>query len=104
MAHGGRDDLKDKIADLRKEQSACADQKKKLAKELRNAAKRRARLKRKAKQLNDDDLIAVLRMRHQGMAAAASSAASSSTSGRTPSTPEAGGDALPTPSGDDNPE
>lgn len=68
-------------------------QKKELARALRNAERRRQRIKQKAKQLTDADLLSVMRMRRDGAAkklAAASSKASSSTS--TPSVQEALGD------------
>ena len=62
-----------------------------MAKELKNAEKRRSRLKRKAKQLTDGDLLAVLEMRAvekewaKADLAAAAAAAGSGTA--TPGTP-----------------
>ena len=53
----------DEINALKAEQKAARDQKKKISKELRNAEKRRQRLKKRAKQLSDADLIAVMSLR-----------------------------------------
>ena len=51
-----------------------------MQKELKNAEKRRARLRKRARQLSDTDLVAVLQMRESatGPASAESSAAASS--------------------------
>ena len=53
----------DEINALKEEQKAARDAKKKVTKDLRNAEKRRQRLKRRAKQLSDDDLLAVMSLR-----------------------------------------
>ena len=57
------------ILALKAEQKAARDAKSKITKELRNAEKRRQRLKRRAKQLSDADLMAVMTLRsaEQGM-------------------------------------
>ena len=67
------ENLLEYIARLRKEKAAARDTKKLVAKNLKNAERRKARLKRKARQLNDEDLIAVLQMRKDGPPAASSS-------------------------------
>ena len=59
----GEDDLLTKIKALKEEQSTLRNQKKAVAKDLRNIERRRKRLKKKAKQLSDADLVAVMRMR-----------------------------------------
>ena len=53
------------IDSLLKKRHAMLDERRKLQKELRNAQKRRQRLKRKAKELSQEDLVAVLLMREQ---------------------------------------
>ena len=53
----------DEINALKEEQKAARDAKKKITKELRNAEKRRNRLKKRAKQLSDADLLAVMSLR-----------------------------------------
>ena len=78
----GSDVLKSRINALREEQAANKVRNKTITKELKNKEKRRQRLKKKAKQLSDEDLIAVLRMRHGSeMSTPASSAAASSGAG-----------------------
>ena len=56
-------DLFPAIQRLKQEQARLRADKKRVAKELKNAEKRRSRLKRRAKQLSDGDLIAVLETR-----------------------------------------
>ena len=53
----------DEINALKVEQKAARDMKKKITKDLRNAEKRRQRLKKRAKQLSDADLVAVMSLR-----------------------------------------
>ena len=53
------------LEQLRSEQHDLKDQKKKLARELRNAQRRRQRLRAKAKELSSEDLVSVLLMRQQ---------------------------------------
>ena len=53
----------DEINALKEEQKAARDAKKKITKDLRNAEKRRQRLKKRAKQLSDADLLAVMSLR-----------------------------------------
>jgi hypothetical protein len=60
------------IAALKAEQTRLRDEKKKVAKVLRNAEKRKQRLKTKAKALTDEDLVTVLKMRAEKLAAASS--------------------------------
>jgi len=64
-AGGGHDDLLSQIGELKKQQQKLKAEKKCVAKDLKNAERRRKRLRKKAKQLSDTDLIAVLRMRQQ---------------------------------------
>ena len=58
------------IQALRTSQSELRAQRKLVAKELKNAQKRRRRLKARARQLSNDDLLAVLLMRKDDMATA----------------------------------
>ena len=53
----------DEINALKAEQRAARDAKKKISKDLRNAEKRRQRLKKRAKLLSDRDLLAVMSLR-----------------------------------------
>ena len=62
---GGKSDLLQKIKDLQDTQKALRDQKRKCAVEMKNAIKRKKRLQGKAAQLNDKDLVEVLRMRNE---------------------------------------
>ena len=55
--------LNAKIEGLKKQQADMTSNKKKLAKDLRNEERKRRRLKDRAKQLTDDDLLQVLRLR-----------------------------------------
>ena len=50
---------------MKKKQKA-QDEKRQLQKELRSAQRRRQRLKRKSRELSQEDLVAVLLMREQG--------------------------------------
>ena len=52
-----------KIKDLQDTQKALKDERKKCAKEIKNALKRKKRLQGRASQLSDSDLVEVLRMR-----------------------------------------
>ena len=82
------------IQALKAEQKRAREEKIKITKELRNAEKRRQRLKKRAKQLSDSDLLAVMTLRsaEQGMrkkdadelTAAAASAEHSDTGTATP--------------------
>ena len=60
---GGADELLNCISRLKEEQTTLRAERKKVAKALKNAEKRRSRLKKKARQLSDTDLVAVLHMR-----------------------------------------
>lgn len=77
-----------KIERLKTEQTAMRKRRKELTKDLKNAEKRRTRLRKRARQLSDADLREVLEMRRpeqEHLAAAAGAAAepaSSSTSAR----------------------
>ena len=86
------------IARLKAEQAELRAHRKRISKDLKNAEKRRSRLKKRARQLSDGDLVAVLQMReaqsassaaeNPGSAAASSSSAASSSAGSArPSTP-----------------
>ena len=52
------------IAQLKKQQKEAKDAKVALGKQLRNAERRRKRLKQRAKQLSDSDLLAVISLRN----------------------------------------
>ena len=51
------------IARLKAERQALRDQRKRLAKDLKNAERKRSRLKKRAKLLTDSDLVAVMMLR-----------------------------------------
>ena len=69
--------LNDAIDDLKSEQQRLKDNKKRLAKELKNAQRRKRRLKGRARQLSNEDLLAVLLMREEGGASSSATAGSS---------------------------
>ena len=71
--------LETAIARLKAEQKAMKDKKRKIHKDLKNAEKRRSRLKKRARQLSDADLVAVLQMRGSVPSQSGSSSASAST-------------------------
>ena len=58
-------DILGSIAELRRQQAELRAQRKKVAKKLKNEEKRRSRLRRRAWQLSDSDLAALLRMRSE---------------------------------------
>ena len=60
----------DEIAALKAQQKEAREKKMQVTKELRNAEKRRQRLKRRAKQLTDVDLLAVVLLRNDEKALA----------------------------------
>ena len=62
-ASSGKESLQASILRLKAEQSAARVQKQAIAKSLRNAQKRAARLKKRARMLSDGDLVEVLKMR-----------------------------------------
>ena len=64
----GTSALLDQIEALRATQRELKAHKKRVAVEMKNAMKRKKRLKGKASQLTDDDLVEVLRMRHASAA------------------------------------
>ena len=66
------------IERLKKEQAALRAQRKRVARELKNAEKRRTRLKKRARNLSDGDLLAVLQMRDTQPEQAQSSGSASS--------------------------
>jgi FtsZ-binding cell division protein ZapB len=55
--------LGDAITRLKREQDAVRADRKRVTKELKNAQKRKQRLKKRAKQLSDADLVSVLQLR-----------------------------------------
>lgn len=77
------EDILPAIARLRQEQRRLREERKAVAKALKNAEKRRTRLKRRACKLTDEDLMTVMKMRSEERGAdavvpAAASASSSS--------------------------
>ncbi len=72
--------LLQQIEDLRRSQKRLKEERLRVTKEVRNALKRKKRLRTKASQLTDLDLVEVLRMRKQ---AASSTNASASTGAST---------------------
>jgi hypothetical protein len=71
----GGEQLGDAIIRLKLEQDAIRISRKKIAKELQNATKRKQRLKKRAKQLSDTDLLAVLQLRASEKPSSGSTAA-----------------------------
>ena len=69
IAGGKEKNILTEIQALKAEQKLAREAKLKITKELRNAEKRRQRLKKRAKQLSDSDLLAVMTLRsaEQGM-------------------------------------
>ena len=69
IAGGQAKNILTEIQALKAEQKLAREAKLKISKELRNAEKRRQRLKKRAKQLSDNDLLAVMTLRsaEQGM-------------------------------------
>ena len=57
-------DLLDEISALKEQQKKAREEKQAITKELRNANRRRQRLKRRAKALSDADLLAVISLRN----------------------------------------
>ena len=58
-------DILGSIAELRRQQKEMREQRKLIAKRLRNEEKRRSRLRKKARMLSDGDLVALLKMRSE---------------------------------------
>ena len=69
------------IERLKAEQKRIRSEREKVRKDLKNAEKRRSRLKRKAKQLSDGDLLQVMQMRTAEKAARTSADPSASEGG-----------------------
>ena len=65
----------DEIGALKQKQKEARDLKKQISKDLRNAEKRRQRLKKRARQLTDADLVAVMTLRARGKEVNAAGAA-----------------------------
>ena len=70
----GGEQLGDAIARLKREQDEVRASRKRVTKELKNAQKRKQRLKKRAKQLSDTDLVSVLQLRASEKAAVATAA------------------------------
>ena len=62
-AQGNLSSLNSAIGSLKAEQARLKEEKKRLAKELKNQQRRKRRLKSSARQLSNEDLLAVLMMR-----------------------------------------
>ena len=58
-----KDTLTEYLQKLKTEQQAAKQERRKLATEIRNAERRKSRLKKRAKLLTDDDLLQVLMIR-----------------------------------------
>ena len=77
------EELTASISPLKREQKDMRAARKKLTKDLKNAEKRRTRLKKRARQLSDADLVAVLQMRGS-VPSQTSDAANSTSAASTP--------------------
>ena len=75
------DDLRVQIGALKEQAMALKMEKTKVNKALRNAEKKRSRLKRKARELTDSDLMQVLKMRETENAERGGAAGSSGDAG-----------------------
>ena len=64
-------DILGNIKALKKQQKNLRDERLKVGKQLRNEEKRRMRLRKRARQLSDGDLVALLKMRSVGKAESA---------------------------------
>ena len=91
--------LVESIRRLKAEQKHMKDAKKKIAKDLKNAEKRRSRLKKRATRLSDADLVAVLQMR--GSITEASSSCSTSAASGSSAPPSVAASAPEVPMGDE---
>ena len=69
------------IARLKTEQAQLRAERKRVAKELKNAERRRTRLRKQARQLSDADLVAVLQMRDTDSGTRSTSAAPAAENG-----------------------
>ncbi len=67
-------DILGNIKALREQQQGLRDERKKVTKLLRNEEKRRQRLRKRARQLSDGDLVALLKMRSDSKTEAAPAA------------------------------
>lgn len=67
-------DILGNIKALKEQQKTLRDERKRVSKQLRNEEKRRMRLRKRARQLSDGDLVAVLKMRTDAKAESASAA------------------------------
>ncbi len=65
-------DILGSIQALKEQQKKLRDERKLIAKQLKNEEKRRSRLRKKARQLSDQDLVALLKMRSDVQEAGAS--------------------------------
>jgi hypothetical protein len=65
-------DILGNIKALKEQQKNLRDERLKVGKQLRNEEKRRMRLRKRARQLSDGDLVALLKMRSAGKADSAS--------------------------------
>lgn len=59
------DPVRVSIERLKEEQAKCRARKKEIAKAMRNEKRKQARLRKRARQMTDDDLVSVLMMRKQ---------------------------------------
>ena len=67
---GPRAALNSRIQELKRQQQEQKAERKRLARDLRNEERKKKRLREKAKQLTDDDLLTVLRLRQDARVAA----------------------------------
>ena len=79
------DALSASIHQLKTKQAELRNQKKRLAQDLRNAERRKKRLRTRARQLTEEDLVQVLMLRKQQRAERASMEVASTTTGATSS-------------------
>ena len=89
VENAGRPHLLEQIEALKKEQKQLRDERKRVAKEVKNAMRKKKRLRCKASQLTDADLIEVLQMRRATVVAtptASGASASSAANTAMPST------------------
>lgn len=85
------DPLKDKILALKREQEEVKRRKKELRKQMKNATRSQARLRKRARLMTDEDLVAVLLMRKTAKEAAAARSCNGSAAAELPAGASGGG-------------
>lgn len=80
------DPVRNAILKLREEQEAVRARKKELSRAMKNEKRKQTRLRKRARQMSDEDLVAVLMMRRDAQAGSRGSAASAAGTTTPPAT------------------